>query len=58
MVIKTLLSTAIGICRVFRIQNDSIYFGNKFSLRTREQAIHKLVPKAFFEVIIAHNISV
>lgn len=35
MAIKTLLSIDIGISRVFRIQNDSIYFGNKFNLITR-----------------------
>lgn len=38
---------------LLRIWNDSIYFGNKFSVLTRSQAIHGLVPKAFLEVLIA-----
>ena len=49
--IKALLSTAIRIWGVFRIQKVSMYFGNKFSLTTREQRIHKLVSKTFFEII-------
>lgn len=54
MAIKTLLSIDIGISRVFRIQNGSIYFRNKSNLITRVQAMMcGLVPNTFLEVIIA-----
>lgn len=43
----------IGISRVFRVQNDSIHFGNKINLITRVQATHGLIPNALLEVIIA-----
>ena len=52
MATTTLLSVDIGMFRVFRIWNDNIYFGNKFNLKTRVQAIPGLVPKAFLEVTI------